>query len=268
MDSVSQEVIIIAFLSLFIMVIVIAIISLILIYQKKQIKFIKEKDSLKALHENEILQAQLEIQENTLKNISQEVHDNIGQVLSLVKLNINTMDYQQPEMLQQKISDSRALITKAIQDLRSLSKSLHTDFVIESGLATAIQYELDMIKKTSDYDIRFQKEGKPYRIEDQHEVIIFRIVQEAIHNIIKHAKATEIEVKLTFEQELFTLKIIDNGLGFDASPLKNNNYSKSGIGIRNMYNRANMINSDLKIASNPGKGTTIVLTLPLQTPKM
>src|SRR5215217_789660 len=101
--------------------------------------------------EQEILLAQLEIQEQTLKNISQEIHDNIGQVLSLAKLHINTMSYDDPKGLHDKINDSKHLITKAIQDLRDLSKSLNTDYVTELGLIKSVEYELELIQKTGSY---------------------------------------------------------------------------------------------------------------------
>ena len=94
-------------------------------------------------------------------------------------------------------------------------------------------------------------------------LIFFRIVQEALHNIIKHAKASTIKLHLIFEPELFTLQITDNGVGFDAGQLEVNNYNSLGLGIRNMHNRANMINADFKLVSAIQKGTAITLTLPL-----
>ena len=245
----------------------IGIIMLVLVYQKKQLQYLREKEQLKVTFEKEILESKLEIQEQTFKNISQEIHDNIGQVLSLAKLHINTMNCNEPIALQDKINDSRNLISKAIQDLRDLSKSLNTDYITEMGLVRSVEYELELMRKTGSYEIQLGIEAKPYRLEEQQELIFFRIVQEALHNIIKHAKATAIDVQLIFEPEVFTLKITDNGVGFDASQLELNNYNGSGLGIRNMYNRANMINTDFKLMSTLEKGTTIILTLPLQTPK-
>jgi signal transduction histidine kinase len=268
MDSLLEEVTIIILASGLLIIVAIGIIVLILVYQKKQLQYIGEKKQLQVTFEKEILESKLEIQEQTLKNISQEIHDNIGQVLSLVKLNINTMNSDEPVQLQNKITDSRQLITKAIQDLRDLSRSLNTDYIVESGLSKALEYELDMIKKTGEYQVEFNIEGKQYRLGNQQELILFRIVQEALHNIIKHAKATSIEVRISFDPDLFTLKIIDNGTGFDASQIEHNNYSKLGLGIRNMHNRANIINTRFQITSTLDKGTTLILTLPMQTPKM
>ena len=249
------------------------IISFGLIYQygldkKAKDLSIKQKMDIVNKYEKSILQTKSEIQEQTFKNISQEIHDNIGQVLSLVKLNINTMDCDEPKALNEKINDSKHLISKAIHDLRDLSKSLNTDYVTEMGLTRSVEYELEMIQRTGSYKIQFNKTGKPYRLDPQQELIFFRIVQEALHNIIRHAKATAINVELIFEPEIFTLKITDNGVGFDSSQLAINNYNGPGLGIRNMHNRANMVNTDFKLMSYVEKGTTIILTLALQTPKL
>lgn len=245
-------------------------IAFVLFFFKVKVKennFIFVQQKIKALHEQTLLQTQLEIQEQTLKNISQEIHDNIGQVLSLVKININTMNCDEPDLLQGKIDDSKILISKAIQDLRDLSRSLNTDYVVEMGLARSIEYELELIKKTGSFETLFSIEGNPYRLEQQKELILFRIVQEVLHNIIKHAKASLITVALQFEPEKFVLTVADNGIGFDISGLKENNYAGTGLGIRNMHNRAKMINTDFIINSDLTKGTTITLTIPSQIQK-
>src|SRR5450432_2905115 len=161
-------------ITVFLLIVAIGIIMLVLVYQKKQLQYLRDKEQLRVTFEKEILESKLEIQEQTLKNISQEIHDNIGQVLSLAKLNINTMSDATPEALQDKINDSKHLITKAIQDLRDLSKSLNTDYVTELGLSRSIEYELEMIKKTGSYEIQFGIEGKTYRLEPQQELILFR----------------------------------------------------------------------------------------------
>ena len=253
--------------SLILILLAILLIIYINIQQKKKLTYQKEKSLIQSQFQQTLLQTQLEIQEQTFKNISQEIHDNIGQVLSLVKLNINTMNSGEPVALNDKINDSKVLITKAIQDLRDLSKSINTDYVTELGLVRSIEYELEMIQRTGSYKIQFNINGQAYRLEQQQELILFRIVQEALHNIMKHAKATAIDVQLLFEPELFILKIIDNGVGFDSSQVEQNNYNGLGLGIRNMHNRASMISTDFKLVSNPDKGTALILTLPLQTSK-
>lgn len=232
---------------------------------KKKMVHMEEKRKLQTEFKETLLQTQLEIQEQTLKNISQEIHDNIGQVLSLAKLNVNTMNCDEPEKLREKIADTKLQISKAIQDLRDLSRSLNTDYVIDMGLLRSVEYELEMIRKAGAIDTQLQVEGTSYRLEQQQELIIFRIVQEILHNIIKHAKATMISVQFNFRPELFSLSVSDNGVGFDASKLDSADYSGFGLGIRNMYNRAKMINTKFSLRSTPGEGVSIQLELPISS---
>jgi signal transduction histidine kinase len=127
---------------------------------------------------------------------------------------------------------------------------------------------LELIQKTGSYEIQFDIQATPYRLDEQQELLFFRIVQEALHNIMRHAKATVISVQLIFEPDVFTLKITDNGIGFDTSQLELNNYTGLGLGIRNMYNRAKLINTNFRLMSTLEKGTTVILALPLQSPKL
>jgi len=223
----------------------------------------KKKSELE--YQEQLLQSQLEIQEQTLQNISQEIHDNIGQVLSLTRLNLGTMDLNQPIALQQKIDDSTMLIGKVIQDLRDLSKSLNTDYVKEMGLLQAIEYELEMIRKSGAYETTINVNGLPFKAEAQKELIIFRIVQEVINNIIKHAKATEILFQADYHPTGIHLTITDNGNGFDLTPLNAAGNGKFGLGLRNMNKRAQLIGATFSITSTIGAGTSASIFLPMQT---
>jgi two-component system, NarL family, sensor kinase len=254
MDSISQEVLIIAFSSLFIIVIIIAIINLLLIYQKKQLQYIKEKENIKMLHANELLQTQVEIQEHTLKNVSQEIHDNIGQVLILAKLNLNTFPPLHDTAAETKVNDTRQLVAKAINDLRDLSKSLHGEKIAELGLPESISNELKILQNTGLYQTSFELTGSKYRLPPQKEMVLFRIVQESLHNALKHAKAKNIGVKLQYQPAHFMLTISDDGEGFESATLE---AAATGIGLKNMRDRSALIGAKFLIRSSPGNGTFI-----------
>jgi signal transduction histidine kinase len=249
--------------SVFLMIVAVGIILLVFIYQKKQIHYVREKEQLKIDFERQILESKLEIQEQTFKNISQEIHDNIGQVLSLVKLTINTMQTADPQVLEQKIESSKELITKAIKDLRNLSKSLNTDYVKDMGLLRSVEYELEMLQHASAIKVDLRIEGEPYRLEHKKELIIFRIFQEVLQNIIKHASATAILVEFNFDSRNFYLQISDNGSGFQPQSLTATDARQqpSGLGLRNMEHRAKLIEAAFFLDSEPGKGTMIKLIL-------
>ena len=242
-------------------VILILIITIaIVLYRMRQEKHKKEKLKMQEGFSLTLLQTQLEIQEQTLKNISQEIHDNIGQALSLAKLNLNTMPPTNDEALQQKILNSKELVSKAITDLRDLSRSLDTDYVQEMGLQRAIEYELEMIKKTGTIETSMIVEGSMFRLEKQKELILFRIVQETFNNILKHAGAKTINVNINYGNA-FTLVIKDDGKGVNLDPLnegKNNNF---GLGIRNMHSRAKLIGAEFNMNSVIGKGTEVEIVL-------
>ncbi len=217
---------------------------------------------MKSSFEKELLNSQLEIQEQTLKNISQEIHDNIGQALTLAKLNLNMMSLENPVQLVQKIGNSKELVSKAINDLRDLSRSLNTDYVEEMGLLRSVEYELEMISKSGTLQTQLQITGQVYRFDRQKELITFRIVQEVLNNIVKHARADSIEVRANYTGDKMELIITDDGEGVDLSPLNRNDHSGFGLGIRNMHNRASLIGADFKIMSTIGKGTSVHLILP------
>lgn len=149
------------------------IVVFLLQYQKRKFSHRQDIIKLQDSFQQNILRAQLEIQEQTLKNISQEIHDNIGQVLSLAKLNLATTDIHQPDAMLQKIEDSKILVAKAIQDLRDLSKSMNTDYISEMGFARAVEYELEMIKKTGSFETVIEISGVVRKLEAQKELIRF-----------------------------------------------------------------------------------------------
>jgi len=237
------------------------LISFLFMYQKKKRQNEMEKQLMSNQFSQTLLQTQLEIQEQTLKTISQEIHDNIGQVLSLAKLNLNTMDITKQTELQEKIMDSKNLVSKAIQDLRDLSKSLNTDNIAAMGLLNAVQYELDMIRKTG-FETVFEVTGTIQKMEPQKELIIFRIVQETLNNIIKHAAAKKITVVAAYSPDKLELQVLDDGQGVDLSRLNEGSIPGFGLGIRNMHNRATMIGAVFNISSNLGTGTTVKLIIP------
>jgi two-component system, NarL family, sensor kinase len=234
------------------------ILVLFLFYQKKQSENKKRMDSFN----DQLLQSQLEIQEQTLKTISQEIHDNVGQVLTLAKLNLATTVVTEATA-NEKINTSKQLIAKAIQDLRDLSRSLNTDYVEEMGLVRSIEYELELLKKTETIETVFSMDGKPIRFEKQKELILFRIVQEAIHNIIKHAEANTISAFVQFREYALSIKINDDGKGFDLALLNDAANQSFGLGLRNMNSRASLIGAKFFINSTTGNGTEVYISLPL-----
>lgn len=250
--------------SLLIIALIISFVFFYFKFYKNQIRLINERNLLQIQFQKEILQTQLEIQEQTLKNISQEIHDNIGQALTLAKLNLNAVLPVAEGAVHEKITNSKELVSKAIGDLRDLSRSLDTDYVKDMGLQRAIEYELEMMRKTGTISTQLQVEGSGIALDKQKELILFRIIQETFNNIIKHAEATQLEVTMYYKPSALELLITDNGKGVDLTPLNEGNSNNFGLGIRNMHNRARLIGAGFSMSSSLGQGTEVKIVLPVE----
>lgn len=223
------------------------IVSLFTLFKKKRDGYLKEKKLLQAAYEQTILQTRLEIQEQTLRTLSQEIHDNIGQALSLASLNLNTISTNEPE----KLGHTHELVDRAIQDLRDLSKSLNPERVGQVGISEAIQHELRNLERTGRFKTSFKEGEESFSLSKEKEIVLYRMIQETINNIIKHAKASHVDVVIDSN----SIVVRDNGVGFDVSDAPT-----SGIGLGNIYQRAAMIGMNASIRSSPGNGTSVIFT--------
>ncbi|MDT3404604.1 sensor histidine kinase [Mucilaginibacter terrae] len=234
------------------------IIYFIILYKDRQNKHKQEQEFLQSKFKQELLKAQLEIQEQTLTTISREIHDNIGQVLSFVKLNLGSGLTGGVEVMQQKMTESRELVAQAINDLRDLSKSLSFHHIMHLGLAKSIEIAAEQINKSGLLNINVNIDGEPYSLGEQSELVLFRIFQESLNNALKYAEASHFDIDLQFTTQIFKLTLIDDGRGFSVEERM---LEGSGAGLKNIENRASLIGATASIQSAPGKGCTIIVLL-------
>jgi two-component system NarL family sensor kinase len=246
--------------TLFILVLIAFIVFILFLYQRRHISYKQGLEDIRSSFDKAMLSAQLEIQEQTFQNISREIHDNIGLSLTLAKLLLNTIDWNVMTQTSEQVKNSIQLITKAIEDLSSITKLMHTDFIKENGLWQAIDLEIKRIEKLKIFKIQYEVNGTPIFMDNQKELVIFRILQEAFNNTIRHAHATDIRVVIHCGQNHIHIEVADNGCGFD--PKHRNANKPSGTGLLNISTRATLINGTSHISSQPGKGTTITLKIP------
>ena len=224
-----------------------------IIYKRKQ-QIHKEELTRKDLNfQNELLLTQVEIQEKTLETISQEIHDNIGQSLSAALLTLRIIKTEDAK-LKTDIQLVDTLMSEALRDLRNLSQSLNTDKILEKGLIEAIDFELSILKRAG-INTHLEVIGENLRILPQKELILFRIIQESLSNIIKHAGANNIIIKVTYQSDKLYLEIKDDGVGFDTGG------KSKGIGLKNILNRSKLIGAETEIFSEADKGTRTILSL-------
>jgi signal transduction histidine kinase len=239
-----------AFVSLFAFMLLL----LILHYSRKKQRLIYERRLMEEKYQRELEQVEREVQEHTFQMIAQDIHDNVGQQLSLVKLNISILSMENKHL--QSLHDIRDQVAEAIQQLRQISMGYQGDRLLESGLPAGIAFLVEQLQKTGKFLIRFEYTGFQMDIHSNHGLFIYRIFQEVIQNIIRHSGATEIDIQLSESLEAYRLVVKDNGIGFETGDMK----SRNGLGLRSIHQRASLISADVQIHSERGRGTTILLT--------
>ncbi|WP_428328734.1 sensor histidine kinase [Mucilaginibacter sp.] len=239
----------------FILLISIIIITAILYHNRKRTHKIEV-----ANFQNILIQSQLEVQEQTMQTIGADLHDNIGQLLSLTSLTLNSIELDNELKAKQKIDAAIDLTVRSIKEMRQLGKLLQGDQLIVLGLAEAIRHEINWVERSGKFKVTYVDEGEiPAVNNPDKDLIIFRIMQEAINNIIKHAFATEINIKLGYIENKMQLLITDNGVGFDTANMPS---EQLGMGLQNIRKRAGIIGGEVAILSTPGKGTKITIYIP------
>lgn len=225
------------------------IIAIVIVHRQRQIRNRHKIQIIKADFKNTILHAEKEIREQTLLYVSQELHDNIGQLLSLTKLVLNN-----PEPA--AVFEGKKLINQTIKEVRSLSRSINMDYIKELKFEDFLQEELARIQKSGLCEVSFEKEGLPLAdIEGDKKLVLIRMVQECLNNAIKHASPSLISIKLRNTGGKLFLCVEDNGKGYDAT------YVSRGLGLRNMHSRIEAIGGSLEIDSVVGRGTQIKIEL-------
>ena len=162
------------------------------------------------------------------------------------------------------VQSSKEMLYKVIRDMADLTKSLHTDRISDIGLYESVRFDLASIRRAGSLEIDFQTEGEEFHFPDQKSIFIFRMYQEMMNNIIKHSQAIHVKVSIVYTgNDTFVLTIADDGVGFDLQKKNPSRSGSGGLGLKNMENRAKMIGADLSIQTEPGKGTAITVTVPL-----
>lgn len=239
------------------------IISLVMIFSKKQEKLSLEFEIYKSSHEKELLKTKLEIQEETFRKISREIHDNISLGLTLSKLQITNYLEKQPDV-KQLLSTSIDLISKSLIDLNDISKSLDGNQLVSHGLINALESEISVFRRSGIYRIELDVKGDPVYLDAETDLVLLRIFQEAMNNILKHAKANLITIDLVYDEEFMIMKIVDNGKGFDLQKVQDNREIRKMSGLNNFHTRAEVIEATVNIISEQSIGTTIIIKTPLK----
>lgn len=228
-----------------------------LLYIKKKGALRHENEKIKHDFEKNLLQVRIEVQEQTLSYVAREIHDNIGQVLSFIKLSLSTIKRMKKVEMDEKVDECKELVSHVITDLRNLSKSLSVEHFLTKGLVTTMGEDIDRLTKLGVFSVFFKLDGPVYSLGPQRELVVYRIFQESVNNCMKHSNANHLKINLRYSAELFNLTVEDDGSGFAQTDKK----GKEGSGLQNMQNRAGLIGASLNIYSLPDKGCRVLLSL-------
>lgn len=228
-------------------VILIYLIVTIIRYHRRRLQLYKGK-----------IQAEMDTLENERKRIASDLHDELGPLLSAVKLQINSLDTTDAGD-QEVIVKSSQHIDSIIRKLREISNNLMPNTLVRKGLRRAIEEFLEHSQQASGLQVKFVCE-QSLDLPQQKEIHIYRIIQEILHNTIKHAGASQLIIKLMVENNRLLLMTADNGKGFDYfSKMKDN----PGLGLRNLQSRAEVMGGEVNCHSESGKGTMYTFEIPI-----
>ena len=244
MEQERNEIVIIL-ATVLIVFITLALVWLFVTFQKRKNNLLQDQKDAQKQFEKEIAETQIEIREQTLRNISWELHDNIGQLLTLAKIQLQSAT-------EENIKEVRETISKGLEEVRALSKLINPDFVKNIKLSEAVQLEIDRFNRLNFIKSNLTIQGDTKKLNPKPEIILFRILQEFFSNTIKHSKATTLDVTLNYSDTQLEITAKDNGVGYDTSIDTNN-----GIGLNNIQNRAKLINAKIETTSELEKGTTL-----------
>ncbi len=218
-------------------------------YHRRSLRLSKER-----------IQAEIDTLENERRRIASDLHDELGPLLSAVKLQINNLETTDPEDVV-LIEKSSQHIDSIIKKLREISNDLMPNTLLRKGLKTAIEEFIDSNQQAYKLPVRFICDQQ-LQLDQNKEINLYRMVQEILHNTIKHAKATMLIIKISVQDNHLFLMTADNGTGFDYPAKIRDNL---GLGLRNLQSRTEVMGGEMSCSSEPGKGTTYTIEIPLQT---
>ena len=213
------------------------------------------------------LSAQLmEVQENERKLIAEELHDMVGQMLQSMKMNLDRMRKnlgQRPQKLEGMMDwllDTEKLLGQTIEDIRTLTFELRPSMLDDFGLIPTLRWYIENYSKRSNIKVTLKTRERGYRFAQEVEVAFYRIVQEALTNVAKHAQATEASVLVAEKDSTIILSVKDNGVGFDADKVLST--PRGEMGLFNIRERVNLLGGKFEIISRHRKGTTLNINIP------
>lgn len=244
--------------TIIVLILAITLIVFFFYFQQKKTNYLIQQREIKKRFEEEINKSKIEIQEQALQSISWEIHDNVGQLLSTAKMQLNMIQYALPEETKETIEEVNTTVGKSLQELRGLAKSLNPENIKNKGLLDAITQEIDRYNRLNFLNATLTISEHTYSLTNEKEIIIFRILQEFCNNTLKYSKAKNLNISFTFNKNSLEIIAKDDGIGFDIHDTSKH----KGIGLLNMKSRGALIDAEVTLKSEINKGTTLYINCP------
>lgn len=235
------------------------IIVFFVVFQKRKNQLLLDKIKQQQQFDDELIKTQQEIQEETLKHVGRELHDNIGQLLAFSSMQMKSVSKIVSEEVKIKVDNAAEHLKESLFAVRALSKSLNTDIMGTLGFGAIVENEINRLNKTGLIKAKLEVEGEVVLFKSKKDIVmLFRILQEFFSNTLKYSNAEQLNVMLHYQNDAITVEVKDNGNGFDLTN------AKKGSGLINMEKRAELINATFNLKSKPNDGTVLKITYPFR----
>jgi two-component system sensor histidine kinase UhpB len=207
----------------------------------------------------------LTAQEEERTRLARELHDTIGQSLTAIIMTTASVEKYFPVGAargKEKLAKARGIAAQALRDLRNVISDLRPEALDDLGLVLALRSQAKEHLESTGVQVRLKATGLERRLPPEVEIVIFRVVQEAITNIARHAQAAEANIMLTKKNTRLIVRVEDDGVGFDADQMMNG--YRQAWGLRGMEERITLLGGKLYVSSKPGGGTLVLAEVPLE----
>lgn len=255
----TEYLLIIIIFNVFLLIFVVAVVNFVIQYKNKKRENSLKLEQQKILHQKELLATEVEIQMQTMQQIGREIHDNVGQKLTLASLYTQQLTFEnKSEPLNERIDQIGDIINQSLADLRLLSKTLTDNSIENNDIATLLRREIARISELNKFQISLMLDDEKLDLSYELKSVILRVTQEFFQNSIKYSNCTEMSISLLSANNQLSIELMDNGIGFDVQNLKS-----QGIGLSNMKRRISLIGGEYVLTSKANEGTFLKVNLPL-----
>ncbi|MCP2043784.1 sensor histidine kinase [Pontibacter sp. HSC-36F09] len=247
------------------LVLAIGIIVFVFAYQRRMLQHQEHLRELQQLRQRQMLEAALDAQEEERRRVARDLHDEVGGMLALIRLNIGQVERKcaENEAAAETAQRSKELLDEAIHSVRRISHDLLPVVLDKMGLVQAINSLVHSVPPDSGLEVKFTHNLEKFRLEARQELLLFRILQELVNNTLKYAEASLITINLHHEDDKLTLRYTDNGKGFNYDATLDAGGGSSGLGLKNMQSRVDLLNGAINFFSKLGAGIKAEIVVPV-----